>query len=203
MGDLEQRAFGLSNVELRASGDGAQKLSGYFIEWDKLSNPIMGLFQEKFQRGAFQNLDGDIKALWQHDPSKVMGRTTNGTLNISEDERGAKFEITPDPNITWHQDAVRSIQRGDVSEMSFMFVADNDEWDDSNPDMAIRTVTEARLYEVSPVTFPAYPQTSVGVRSAQDVFKRYSEQRSNKEKDENKLKMIEIRKKRLQLLSKI
>lgn len=206
MGDeLEQRAFGLSNVEIRAAEDGVQRLSGYFIEWEKLSNPILGLFQEKFQRGAFQNLNGgDIKALWQHDPSKVLGRTTNGTLQISEDERGAKFEIEPAANISWHQDAMRSIQRGDVSEMSFMFRASADSWDDSNPDMAIRTVTQANLFEISPVTFPAYPQTSVSTRSAQEIFKSYTEQRSNEHKpEENNRKLLELRRKKLELLSKL
>lgn len=136
--------------------------------------------------------------------SKVLGRTTNGTLKISEDERGAKFEIMPAADISWHQDAMRSIQRGDVSEMSFMFRASADSWDDSNPDMAIRTVTQASLFEISPVTFPAYPQTSVSTRSAHEVYKSHHEKREiAPEFLERRKKKIEIRRKRLKLLTKI
>lgn len=199
---MEQRAFEIANVEMRSASDDQQpKLSGYFIEWEKLSDPIYGMFQEKFAQGAFRNLDGDIRALWQHDSSRVLGRTTNGTLTITEDKRGAKFEIIPDPEISWHQDAMRSIQRGDVTEMSFMFRCTKDMWDVSDPAMAIRTVLEADLYEVSPVTFPAYPQTSVGVRSAQEVFDSYKASLPDEVPDLSK--SLDIRKKRLELLSKL
>lgn len=190
---MEQRAFNVSNVELRQEGE-TQKLSGYFIEWEKLSNPIMGYFQEKFSRGAFKNLDSDIRALWQHDTKQVLGRTKNETLSVLEDERGVRFEIIPDMEISWHRDAVRSIARGDVSEMSFMFQAHKEEWDDTNPEMSIRTILEADLYEVSPVTWAAYPQTNVGIRSAQEVF----QSRPTKQT----LKPVGLHKKRLELILK-
>jgi HK97 family phage prohead protease len=198
---LEQRAFELSGVELRADDSGQQKMSGYFIEWGKRSNPIMGFFVEQFQRGAFRNLSGDIRALWQHDSKMVLGRTTNGTLKLSEDDVGVRFEILPDPEISWHRDALRSVQRGDVTQMSFMFRGMKDAWDDqSDPDYPIRTVLEAELYEVSPVTFPAYPQTNVGVRSAQEIFETYT--KSSKTAPQTDSKSIELRRKRLDLLSK-
>ncbi|KXG42871.1 HK97 family phage prohead protease [Tepidibacillus decaturensis] len=197
---LEQRAFDITGIEVRAGeGDEPIKITGYFIEWEKLSNPIMGFFREKFAKGAFRNLvNGDIRALWQHDVSKVLGRTTNKTLTIYEDDRGAKFELIP-PETTWGKDAVESIRRGDVSEMSFMFKGFKDEWDEkADPDYPIRTVLEADLYEVSPVTFAAYPQTSVGVRSAQDVYQAYVQKTKAKKPDSK----IAIRKKKLDLLEK-
>lgn len=198
---LEQRAFEITGIEIRSGQDDEPtKITGYFIEWEKLSNPIYGYFREKFAKNAFRNLSGDIRALWQHDVSRVLGRTTNKTLAIFEDDRGAKFEFIP-PDTTWGKDAVESIRRGDVSEMSFMFSSTKHEWDEeSDPEYPIRTILEADLYEISPVTFAAYPQTSVGVRSAQEIYQSYAEKHSAKDKEDIK---IMIRKKKLDLLEKL
>ncbi|SDY69313.1 HK97 family phage prohead protease [Thermoactinomyces sp. DSM 45892] len=190
---MEQRAFDVTDLELRTEEGGKQKLSGYFIEWDKLSNPILGYFQEKFSRGAFKNLDSDIRALWHHDTKQVLGRAKNGTLTITEDERGARFEIIPDSEISWHRDAIRSIKRGDVSEMSFMFQSHQEEWDDSS-EMSVRTILEADLYEISPVTWAAYPTTNVDVRSAKDVYQSRSTKRG--------LTSVGLYRKRLELISR-
>jgi HK97 family phage prohead protease len=168
---IEQRELTISNFEIRAATDNQPTtIIGYAVEWDKLSDPIC-YFREKFVKGAFSKslINDDIRALWQHNTSLVLGRTKNNTLKLTEDDTGLRVEITP-PNTQWANDAIESIRRGDVSEMSFGFIAIVDEWDWSDPDMAIRTVSEAQLFEVSPITFAAYPQTSVGVRSAENTF---------------------------------
>lgn len=173
----EQREFSVSGIEVRAAeGDKPAVLTGYFIEWGKRSDPIYGYFVENFAKGAFNNLHGDIRALWQHDTSLVMGRSTNNTLSLFEDDRGCKFEIQP-PNTTWANDAVESIRRGDVSAMSFGFITKKEQWDESDPNMPVRTILDAQLMEISPVTFPAYPQTSVSARSARETFDSFSEQK--------------------------
>lgn len=185
-------------VEVRA-GDGAdqpKKIVGYAVKWDLLSDPIWGCFQERFQKGAFMKClrdNPDVIASWQHDFGEILGRTTAGTLTVEEDDIGLRYEITPP---SWADSHVESIERGDVTGSSFTFMALRAEWDDTNPDMEIRTVLEAELIEVSPVTFPAYPQSEAGVRSAEDIIR---EHRKLKKKDNFKLDFM---RKRLNLTEK-
>ncbi|AZS17398.1 HK97 family phage prohead protease [Paenibacillus lutimineralis] len=166
----EQREMMLpgNKVEIRKAEGEPTKIVGYAVRWDQLSHPIFGLFQEQFKRGAFAAslVNPDVYAAWQHDSREVLGRTPN-TLQLFEDDIGLRYEITPP---SWAEKHLETIERGDVRGSSFIFRAIKEEWDESNPDMAIRTVIEADIFEVSPVTTPAYPQSSVGIRSAQDVF---------------------------------
>ena len=151
-------------LELREDGEGRPVIAGYaavFNEW----SVDLGGFVERIAPGFFQPVvDGDVRALWQHDSSYVLGRTINGTLRLREDERGLAVEITP-PETTWANDALISLKRGDVSQMSFAFTVAEDRWEPSDAGPAKRTLIRAReLYEVSPVTFAAYPTTSVSAR---------------------------------------
>lgn len=202
--DKELRQFNTPNIELRAEEGKPTTISGYAVEWDKLSDPIYGCFREKFKKGAFTKalIGCDIRALWQHNVGQPLGRTTNNTLTLTEDDTGLRYEIKP-PSTTWGTDAVESIRRGDVTNSSFLFSAKGgkEEWDDSDPAMSIRTVTEATLFEVSPVTFPAYPQSSVGVRSAQEVFDSHAAEL--KAAENIKTKSISQRRKLLDFQSKI
>ncbi|WP_217597164.1 HK97 family phage prohead protease [Cohnella sp. GbtcB17] len=165
----EQREILLpeGKIEIRKEDGQPTKIVGYAVRWDQLSRPIWGMFQERFARGAFSAtlINPDVYASWQHDSREVLGRTPN-TLQLTEDEVGLRYEITPP---SWAEKHLETIERGDVRGSSFIFRSVKDEWDESG-DMPIRTVREAELLEVSPVTTPAYPQSSVGVRSAEDVF---------------------------------
>jgi uncharacterized protein len=137
-------------------------ITGYAAVFNRPSENLGG-FVEIIRPGAFAKTiqTEDIRALWQHNPEYVLGRTKNGTLRLREDEIGLRIEIdAPDTQIG--RDAVASIQRGDVDQMSFMFEVVADEWEQGAP--VKRTLVEVKLYDVSPVTFPAYPQTSVSVR---------------------------------------
>jgi HK97 family phage prohead protease len=161
-----------SKPEIRADGEEPRKIIGYAVRWNQPSRPIGGWFTEKFQRGAFtSSLVSDIRAYaaWNHDEREVLGRHPS-TLTLVEDDVGLRYEIVPPK---WAERYLETIERGDVDGSSFIFRAVREEWDESNPDMPVRTVLEAELYEVSPVTTPAYPSSSVGVRSAEDVFKNY------------------------------
>lgn len=151
------------------------KIVGYAVKWDELSNPMWG-FQEKFARGAFADClanNPDVYAAWNHDPAEVLGRTPS-TLTVVEDDIGLRYEIQAPE---WAERYLETIERGDVRGSSFIFRPVTQEWDESNPDMAIRTITGAELYEVSPVTTPAYPTSSVGVRSADKVFEDFRQTR--------------------------
>lgn len=162
----ELRALDLESLEVR-KGDGddnKRTIVGYAAVFDKLSEPMFG-FREKIAKGAFAKTikEADIRALFNHDPNHVLGRTKAGTLRLKEDSKGLKIEIDP-PDTQIARDLMTSIERGDIDQMSFGFRVVKDEWDRKDDGSLIRTLLEVRLFDVSPVTFPAYPQTSVQVR---------------------------------------
>lgn len=183
--DIERRAF---DAEFRVEGDGAPKIIGYAAKFDTLSEEMWG-FREKIARGAFATAlgDSDVRALFNHDPNIVLGRNKAGTLVMVEDDIGLRYEITP-PDTQTARDLVESIKRGDISQSSFAFAMKNggvEEWQELPDGKAIRTIKKvARLYDVSPVTYPAYPDTESGVRSAEQVFKEYQAEKREKENPE-------------------
>lgn len=130
---------------------------------------IAGLFRERIAPGAFAEAirEDDVRALFNHDPNLILGRTTAGTLLLAEDETGLRYEIDP-PETQWARDLMVSVERGDISQSSFGFSVVREEWQaPSSPnELPLRTILEARLYDVSPVTFPAYEETTAEARSA-------------------------------------
>jgi HK97 family phage prohead protease len=117
----------------------------------------------------------------------VLGNSENNTLKVWEDEIGLRFELEL-PDTTAGKDALTLIQRGDVKGVSFGFRTRVDEWDESDRTNVIRTLVDVVLYEVSPTSMPAYPQTSVAARSIQDI---YTEHR--KDVEQSKQRNIETR----------
>ncbi|MEM7131182.1 MAG: HK97 family phage prohead protease [Chloroflexota bacterium] len=159
---LERRFFELQKLETRADEEGNRTISGYAAVFNSLSQMLWG-FRERIAPGAFaETLGDDIRALWNHDSNIVLGRTIAGTLRLEEDDHGLRVEIDA-PRSAAQQ--VEAIERGDVNQMSFGFRALDFEWDEDDEGTLIRTLNKAKLYEVSPVTFPAYTSTSVGVRN--------------------------------------
>lgn len=160
MSELERRAWMDGLVELREADDGKRRIYQRAVPYGELSVDLGG-WREVIVAGAFP-IDGDIRALWQHESAMVLGRTIAGTLELREEESGIYAESTP-PDTGWARDAVISIERGDVTGSSFGFYVDEDEWILTEREV-IRRVKRGRLIEVSPVTFPAYPTTSTSVR---------------------------------------
>ena len=115
--------------------------------------------------GAFEATlaEDDIRALINHRDEYVLGRNRAGTLRLAEDDEGLSVRIEP-PETSYARDLVASIERGDISGMSIGFRTITDEWnmEDGEP---VRTLKAVRLYDVSPVTFPAYPATDVALRA--------------------------------------
>ncbi|MEQ8176674.1 MAG: HK97 family phage prohead protease [Syntrophomonadaceae bacterium] len=190
MKNLERRAFPVK-VEIRADEGSPPKLVGYAAVFNSLSED-MGWFREQIKPGAFANSikNSDIRALWNHNPDYVLGRNRAGTLSLVEDEKGLKIEITP-PDTTWARDLMESMRRGDVDQMSFGFRTKQDEWDERDPKNVVRTLIEVELFDVSPVTYPAYPATSIGVRSAKDIYDSHAAETQESQKTAE----IEARKK--------
>lgn len=187
MEQLELRQIS-TDLEIRKEGD-QKRITGYAVKWDKYSNPIF-FFKEKFIKGAFKKSleGGDIRALWQHDTAQVLGRTKNKTLKLKEDDKGLWYEIIPP---SWAFGILETIERGDVTESSFGFRMKKEQWDDTDPKLPIRTIIEAELVEVSPVTFAAYPQSKIGVRNMHAVYDEHMKKEEElKHRKKNKFDMI-------------
>lgn len=179
----------LKEIRINES-DGGTCIEGHAAVFDSWSETLGGIFpfKEKVRKGAFAESIGrdDIRALFNHDPNYVLGRNRAGTLELVEDDVGLHVRITP-PDTSWARDITTSIRRGDISQMSIGFVVEDDEWS-SKDGIDTRELKKVRLFDVSPVTFPAYTATDVGVRAMQeyDVYK--TEQRKVAEETGNAVK---------------
>lgn len=164
MAEQERRTLA-QPVEVRQDGE-RPRLSGYAAVFSD-ETEIAGLFREQIVPGAFADAVGrdDVRALFNHDANFVLGRTLAGTLTLSEDARGLRYDVEP-PDTQWARDLMVSVSRGDVSQSSFAFEVVEESWDYSQKgEMPLRTIKAVRLYDVSPVTYPAYASTTVSARS--------------------------------------
>jgi hypothetical protein len=161
----------MSEMEIRhqigarvATGDGPGRLRGTAIVFDSLSVDLGG-FREKIAPAAVDRTltEGlDVRALADHDSGKILGRSTAGTLTLAKQDAGLQVHIAADPEISYVRDLLRSVERGDLTGMSFAFRAIDTAWD-WEADPPIRTVLDMTIYEVSVVAFPAYAATDVSV----------------------------------------
>lgn len=151
---------------VKADGNGIPTVRGHAAVFDQLSVELWG-FYEEIAPGAFADsiaADDDVRALLNHDPNVVLGRTRSGTLRLSEDEVGLVAEFDP-PDTQQARDVVTLIERGDISQMSFAFRVLDEKWRIDDQERYVRRIVRAKLYDVSAVTYPAYPTTDVGVRA--------------------------------------
>lgn len=160
----ERRYSGQVEIRLKEpNGDGEESnaITGYAAVFNKWSEDL-GFFKEQIAPGAFKKTiaENDIRALINHDPNLILGRTRNKTLKLWEDDKGLGYEVEL-PETSYAQDLKESIKRKDITQNSFGFQTLRDEWSE---DGKKRTLHEVKLYDVSPVTFPAYKQTTVKMR---------------------------------------
>lgn len=168
----ETRAFEFREVRAEAV-ENRRVIRGYAAVFDQEAE-IGGIYREVIRRGAFAKTLGerDQVALWDHESSLPLGRRSKGTLTLREDAHGLYIEIEP-PDTTWGNDAYVSIQRGDVKGMSIGFRVIKADWhEDGASELWLREITEIDLWEVSPVTFPAYEQTEVEARAVLEEAER-------------------------------
>ena len=167
---MEKRTFELDSLRIeRRSEDagGGAVLRGHAAVFDKWSFDLGG-FREKIAMGAFAQAvkEDDVRALWNHDSSIILGRTKSGTLRLSEDRQGLAIEVDLPATRLIEDMMVGPVERGDVDQMSFAFGTRKDSWEefpDKPERLAERTLLDVSLSDVSPVTYPAYPDTDVAV----------------------------------------
>ena len=146
-------------------------ISGWAIQWNQPA-VIAGAFEERFARGAFDahlRENPDVAALWAHDPSRPLGRVSNGTLKLRSTPAGLWYELVPNPDAPLGREALAMVGSETVTEVSVSFAPEVEEWDDTG-DLPKRLITQARLYEVSLVIWGAYGKaTSAALRGGSNA----------------------------------
>ena len=152
-------------LEKREDSKALPKITGYAAVFNKLSVD-MG-FREKIAPGAFRSSlkASDARALFNHNPDYVLGRQSAGTLTLREDKKGLWMEVDP-PDTSYARDLVENIRLGNIKEQSFGFTVKSDSWEDVESNAPTRTLLEiGELYDTSIVSYPAYGDTTVALRS--------------------------------------
>lgn len=177
---IERRALAAA-PEVRAD-NGVKVARGYAALFNSEAD-IGGYFREVIAPGAFGETlkTADVRALIDHDTGRVIGRSSAGTLRLTEDEKGLSVEIDL-PDTSDGRDLAVQLERGDISGMSFGFIVTHDEWDETS-DPPTRTIHAVDLREVSAVAFPAYADTEIALRaleSAKDEARKAQAERNAK-----------------------
>ena len=167
--EIERRDYELADADelvVESRSDGRAAIIGYAAVYQRLSLDLGG-FREEILPGAFDRIlskrGKDVVALSNHDSNIVLGRTSSGTLELSSDEKGLRYVVTPPVS---RADVLELIQRRDVRGSSFAFTVgkDGEGFRQGDDGKAVRQIREVSgLYDVGPVLVPAYPQTSAGV----------------------------------------
>ena len=153
---------------------GSPRIEGYFAVFGKTYEIFNGC-TESIAPGAFSDeLTADVRALVDHDTRLVLGRTTAGTLELREDERGLWGGIDINPNDVDAMNLYARVKRGDVSQCSFGFNILSEEHEEHEDGTHHFTIKKVKLFEVSCCTFPAYEDTSISARKTdiEEIEKR-------------------------------
>lgn len=180
-----ERRFSNQNVRIESRADGKKGIVGRgIVYYDGTPETEYVLWDDQWGRAVERIMPGaadkalarpdDIRGLFNHDPSQVLGRNKAGTMKLTSDAAGVNYDIEAgDTSVA--RDVMAHIERGDVSGSSFSFNIPpaGQVWtsttDQSGRAMDTREITDLELYDLGPVTFPAYDKTTAGVRSAGDM----------------------------------
>lgn len=158
----ERRAL-LAEIRADKTADGVSKIAGLGVKYGSLSQDFGG-WKERFQAGAFDLSANNIRCLFNHDSNFVLGDTQSKTLRLTDKSDGLYFDCDLPQTRTIQDLAGDPIARGTVTGCSFMFRAVDTKWETLDG-IDVRTVAKAEIYEVGPVTWPAYPETNVSARA--------------------------------------
>jgi len=161
--DGVERRYVTGKVELRAEGD-KQYFTGYSAKFGEIAD--LGWFTEEIMPGAFDDvMNDDVRALFNHEVEYVLGRRSAGTLDLTVDDIGQRYDALYNPNDPDHVRVMEKVKRGDVNESSFAFDVKDAKWSTRNGKDHRQIMKFSRQYDVAPVTYPAYPNTTVAARS--------------------------------------
>lgn len=170
MSDAERR-FTSVPVEIRAGND-KRTIGGYAAKFNRTSQNLGG-FKEQIAPGAFNRSASqgwpDVQARYNHDDNKLLGSTRGNSLRLRTDGEGLVYEVDL-LDVEDHRTLYQLVERGDIGQSSFAFIADDDAWDTDDTGFPMRTLNQVRLIDVAPVNSPAYLDTSVGLRSLAQKF---------------------------------
>jgi HK97 family phage prohead protease len=165
----KERRFLHTEVRVQKQADKPTIITGYAAVFNSEAK-IGSSFSEVIRPGAFNRAlkeKQDVRALFNHNDNKVLGRVKPGTLRLAVDDKGLRYEIDA-PNTTVANDLIESIDRGDIDASSFGFIARGQKWNETTKDgktTYLRELTDCDILDVSPVTYPAYSATTTGLRS--------------------------------------
>lgn len=174
-----------TRFETREDDNGQLVISGYFSVFNSIYEIGPGM-SESVAPGTFlSSLNGDVRALTNHDSTLVLGRTTAGTLKLREDDIGLWGEVIINPKDSDAVNTYERVKRGDVSQCSFGFRIIKEDTEVKDDGSVHWTIRDVELYEVSVCTFPAYEATNVQARSEQlaEIRARETEAWKNKQKE--------------------
>lgn len=171
-------SFNDAAIDIRDATSGSgQRFNGYasvFNTRTAIGNPLSWGFYEQVADGAFAKTlqEGDARMLIDHDSYYVVSRVSAGTLYLAEDARGLNTDSALNEDLSYVRDLRVNVQVRNITGMSFGFRVTKDDWEDleistndgNSAIVELRTIREVQLYEVSAVTFPAYEETTAGLR---------------------------------------
>lgn len=162
----------------------ARTITGYAAIYNSDSEDLGG-FIERMAPGSFDGrLQDDVRVLFNHDNNLVLGRTISGTATLEVDEKGLRYTCQL-PDTTYAKDLIELMERGDVTQSSFAFTIEDESWEERADGMLIRTVKKVgQLYDVSPVTYPAYTEATSGLRTSAPVEVEQREVEVEEQKEE-------------------
>ena len=186
---MEKRYLHMHDIKTRGADDDEKVIEGYFAVFNEVYR-VWDDVTESIAPGAFtDSLNGDIRALYNHNTDQILGRTSAGTLTLKQDEKGLWGQIKVNERDTEAVNVYERIARGDITGCSFGFDIESEEVRVNEDGSVHWTITKVNpLYEVSPCVFPAYEQTSVESRGAEARVIRKRELESWKIKTLEKLK---------------
>lgn len=176
-----ERRYYAEPMEYRKEGED-EYFEGYAVIFNSPTD--LGWMSEEIVSGAFDDvMDDDVRGLFNHDPDVILGRNKSGTMSLTVDKKGVKYKIRYNPNDPDHVRVMEKVKRGDISQSSFAFTIKDAEWETKNNKDHRRVLKLQRWYDVAPVTYPAYTDTTVAARSREGMGKERQELEQRKAKD--------------------
>jgi hypothetical protein len=185
---MEKRYFN-TDTRTEKRDDGSTTITGHAAVFNQMSSDLGG-FREVIAPGAFTDALNketlDCRCLINHDPNLLLARSSSGTLQLKETEKGLSYSFSV-PDTTYGRDILISMARGDVSQSSFAFTIEDDSWE-TTEDGEVRTINKIRdLWDTSIVTYPAYPDAD-DLTLAQRSLAIYKEKEENKRQEKDLVK---------------